>query len=73
VNGVVTVLGTVTFPVRPYIWYDLRLDAVGNELRGFINGAQVLQATDSSHASGQGAILTYKAAAEYMNYLSWQP
>ena len=73
VNGVVTVLGTVSFTVTPNTWYDLRLDAVGNELRGFINRAQVLTATDSSHASGQGAILTYKAAAEYVNYRSWQP
>ena len=72
-NGVVTVLGTLSFTVRPNTWYNLRLDAVGNELRGFINGAQVLQAIDSSHTSGQGAILTYKAAAEYVNYLAWQP
>jgi hypothetical protein len=73
VNGVVTVLGTVPFTVTPNTWYDLRLDAVGNELRGIINRAQVLTATDSSHASGQGAILTYKAAAEYVNYRAWQP
>ena len=73
VNGVVTVLGTVSFTVRPNTWYDLRLDAVGNELRGFINGAQVLTATDASHASGQGGIVTYRTAAEYSNYLSWQP
>ena len=72
-NGVVTVLKTATLTVRPNTWYDLRLDAVGNELRGFINGAQVLQTTDASHASGQGGIVTYRAAAEYSNYLSWQP
>ena len=73
VNGVITVLGTVTLPVTPNTWYDLRLDAVGNELRAFVNGTQVLQATDSSHAIGQGGILTYKATAEYANYFSWQP
>lgn len=73
VNGAVTVLGTVSFTVRPNTWYDLRLDAVGNELRGFINGAQVLTATDASHASGQGGIVTYRTAAEYANYLAWQP
>ena len=72
-NGVVTVLGTVSFTVRPNTWYDLRLDALGNELRGFINGAQVLQAIDSSHAIGQSGILTYKTAAGYVNYLAWQP
>ncbi len=72
-NGIVTVLDTATLTVTPNTWYDLRLDAVGNELRAFVNGVQVLQAIDSAHASGQGAILTYKAAAEYANYLAWQP
>jgi pectate lyase len=73
VNGAITELGTAPLTVTPNTWYDLRLDAVGNELRAFVNGAQVLQATDSSHASGQGGVLTYRAAAEYVNYLSWQP
>jgi hypothetical protein len=36
-------------------------------------GTQVLQVTDASHASGQGGLLTYKTAAEYVNYLAWQP
>ena len=73
VNGAITVLGTAPLTVRPNTWYDLRLDAVGNELRAFVNGAQVLQSIDASHASGQGGILTYKTAAEYVNYLAWQP
>jgi len=73
VNGTVTVLGTVTLAVRPNTWYTLRLDAVGNELRGFINGAQILQATDGSHPRGQNGIVTYKTAAEYTNYFAWQP
>ncbi len=34
------------FTVTPNTWYDLRLDAVGNELRAFVNGAQVLQKVD---------------------------
>ena len=33
VNGAVTVFGTAPLTVRPNTWYDLRLDAVGNELR----------------------------------------
>ena len=73
VNGAITVLGTAPLTVRPNTWYDLRLDAVGNELRAFVNGTQVLQTTDASHASGRGGILTYKTAAEYVNYISWQP
>ncbi len=73
VNGVITELGTAPYTVAPGTWYRLRLDAVGNEIRGFVNGAQVLQVIDSSHAKGQGGVLTYKTAAEYMNYFAWQP
>jgi hypothetical protein len=73
VNGAIVTLGTVALTVAPNTWYDLRLDAVGNELRAFVNGVQVLQAVDSSHASGQGGILTYRTGAEYVNYLAWQP
>jgi hypothetical protein len=73
VNGAVTVLGTVSLPVAVNTWYDLRLDAVGNELRAFVNGVQVLQAVDTSLASGQGGLLTCRTAAEYANYDAWQP
>ncbi len=73
VNGAVTVLGTASLPVSLNTWYDLRLDAVGNELRAFVNGAQVLQAVDTSLASGQGGLLTYRTAAEYASYDAWQP
>jgi hypothetical protein len=67
------VLVTATLTVAPNTWYDLRLDAVGNELRAFVNGVQVLQTTDASHPSGQGGILTYKAGAEFAGYVAWQP
>jgi hypothetical protein len=73
VNGTITVLGTATYTVAPNTWYSLRLDAVGNELRAFVNGVQLLQATDSSHASGQGGILSYRTAAEFVDYRAWQP
>jgi hypothetical protein len=73
VNGAITVLGTATLTVTPNTWYDLRLDAVGNELRAFVNGVQVLQTTDASHPSGKGGILTYKTGAEFAGYIAWQP
>jgi hypothetical protein len=73
VNGVVTVLGTANLPVTLNTWYDLRLDAVGNELRAFVNNRQVLQATDASHPIGRTGMLTYKAGAEFSNFIVWQP
>ncbi|HUQ08794.1 MAG TPA: hypothetical protein VM146_00665 [Steroidobacteraceae bacterium] len=73
VNGVATVLVTANLPVTLNTWYDLRLDAVGNELRAFVNNRQVLQTTDASHPVGRPGMLTYKAGAEFSNFISWQP
>jgi hypothetical protein len=73
VNGVPTVLATANMPVTLNTWYDLRLDAVGNELRAFVNNQQVLQTTDASLPLGRPGMLTYKAAAEFKNFISWQP
>jgi hypothetical protein len=46
---------------------------VGNELRAFINGAQILQAVDTSHPQGQGGIITNRMAGEFQRYYAWQP
>ena len=73
VNGVITTIASAPLTVTANSWYTLRLDAVGNELRAFVNGTQLFQAIDSSHASGQGGLLTYKTAAEYTDYAAWQP
>jgi len=73
VNGAITVLGTAALNVAPGTWFDLRLDAVGNELRAFVDGRQVLQASDSTHPAGQSGAVTFKAAAEFQNLLLWQP
>jgi len=73
VNGSITVLASAPLSVTAGNWYDLRLDAVGDQLRAFVNGAQVLQATDSTFASGQAGVVTYKAAAAYEGFRSYQP
>jgi hypothetical protein len=73
VDGVPVVLGTANLPVTLNSWYDLRLDAVGDELRVFVNDSQVLQATDTSHPVGRAGMITHRAAAEFSNILAWQP
>ena len=73
VNGSITVLRSAPLTVTPGNWYDLKLESIGNQVRGYVNGALVVQATDSSHASGQSGAVTYKAAAEYDGFLVYQP
>ncbi|MBC8027774.1 MAG: hypothetical protein H7Y89_17420 [Steroidobacteraceae bacterium] len=73
VNGAATTLATAAFNVEPATWYALRLDAVGNQLRGYVNGRLVLEASDTSHARGNSGPVMYKAAADYDDFLSIQP
>jgi hypothetical protein len=73
VNGVITELATAPYALTTNAWYGLRLEAVGSELRAFINGEQILQAADSSHPVGQGGIMTNRVAGEFQRYYAWQP
>jgi pectate lyase len=73
VNGTITTLASAPLTVTINTPHVLRLEAVGNQLRGYVDGVLVVQAADSSHASGSGGLLTYKAAATYDDYVSYQP
>ncbi len=73
VNGNISVLRSAPLTVTPGSWYDLKLESIGNQVRGYVNGTLVVQATDSSHASGQSGAVTYKSAAEYDGFLVYQP
>jgi hypothetical protein len=73
VNGVITALASASFASTPGTTYALRLEAVGNQLRAYVNGNLLLQATDSSHASGSGGLVTFKTAANFDDYVAYQP
>jgi hypothetical protein len=74
-NGVVTTLDTASMPVALNTWYNLRMDIVGTNLRVFVNGRLVLEATDSSapHVAGRYGVGSYKTAAEADDFLAVQP
>jgi hypothetical protein len=65
VNDNIIVLGTASLHVTPNTWYNLRLDAIGNSLRTYVNGELYLEATDSSFPTGRYGLVTYKTAADY--------
>lgn len=73
VNGSVTVLASRAFTVAPATWYRLRLDAVGNQLRVYVGANLLLEATDASHASGNSGLVMYRTAADYDDFLAYQP
>jgi hypothetical protein len=59
--------------VQPGTWYQLRLDAVGNRLRGYVDGTLMLEATDNSLSSGNSGPVMFRAATDFDDFLAYQP
>jgi hypothetical protein len=72
-NGAITVLATVPLTVSANTSYALRLEAVGSQLRGYVNGRLLLEATDTTHARGMGGAVMYKTSADFIDYRAYQP
>jgi len=73
VNGAITELGSYSLPITVGTWYRLRIEAIGSQIRGFVNGVLVAEATDSSHARGAGGPITNRAAVDFDDYRAIQP
>ena len=72
-NGAVTILGNYALPVTVGTWYRLRIEAVGTQIRGYVNGILVGEATDSTHARGAAGPITNRAAVDFDDYRAIQP
>jgi hypothetical protein len=72
-NGAITVLATVPLTVSADTSYALRLEAVGSQLRGYVNGRLLVEATDTTHVRGKGGAVMYKTSADFLNYRAYQP
>lgn len=73
VNGAIVELARAPFTPSVNTWYTLRLEAVGTSLRAYINDRFLLEAADSSHASGKYGIVTYRASATFDDFAVTQP
>jgi hypothetical protein len=71
--GVVSVLKGRQFPVTAGRLYDLRLDAVGNKLRAYVDGVLQLEIADTELPRGRSGLATYKAGASFADYDAYQP
>ena len=65
VNGTIFELARAPFAVSANSWYTLRLEVVDNQLRAYINDRFLMEATDTSHATGKYGLVTYRAAATF--------
>jgi hypothetical protein len=73
VNGTSTTLASANFPVLPASWYQLRLDAVGERLRAYVNGTLLLEATDGTLPAGNSGPAMFRAATDYDDFSAYQP
>ena len=65
-GGHITQLGTAVQNVRPGVWYRLRMELVGNQLRAFVNGRLVIETTmTAAEWGGKFGLLTYHAQADF--------
>jgi len=65
VGGGPTTLASAPLAVTTGTWYTLRLEAFGTTLRGFVDGALVVSASDSSFGAGRVGLSTYFASASF--------
>jgi hypothetical protein len=73
VNGAVVGLGSVALDVAPGTNYTVRLDAIGDRLRVFVNGRMLIEHADSSLPAGTYGLATYKAGARFTAFQAEQP
>jgi hypothetical protein len=69
VGGASTTLASKSLTVTTGTWYTLRIDVVGAQLWGYVNGALELTATDSQFASGNIGAATFNTSAEFDDFV----
>jgi hypothetical protein len=72
-KGTITELGAYSLPITLGTSYRLRIEAVGAQIRGYVNGVLVAEATDTTHPRGAAGPITNRAAADFDDYHAIQP
>jgi hypothetical protein len=68
-GGAFTTLASATIPFTLNRNYRLRLESTGDMHRVYVDGIEVLEATDATLKHGQAGIISYRAAADYDNVI----
>jgi hypothetical protein len=80
-NNVITNLGVAALTVTPGTWYDVRVEVVSGLTRVFVND-QLLISTNADPGPvnpgvewqmGRVGLVTYRATADFDNFLAYQP
>ena len=54
-------------------WYTLRLEKIGGKLRVYVNDTLRLSFDEPNFYRGQVGLVTYKAAADFDDFLAYRP
>ena len=73
IGGVATELAGISFNAQAGQYYYLRLEAVGDKLRGYVDGDLRLEATDDALSAGRSGIATSNTQASFARFVSYQP
>jgi len=73
VNGTIVGLDTVPLTVTPDQGHSVRLEAIGDWLRVFVDGNLLIDRKDTSHATGTYGLATYKASAQFSGFVVDEP
>ena len=76
-NGITRTLDSATASVATNTWYTLRLEAVDDRVRVYLNDVHVLEARDttldSSNTRGRYGLLTVGTSAEFDDVFAKEP
>jgi hypothetical protein len=72
-NGAITVLDSEPFPRQPGVPVNLRLEAVGDRLRVYVNEELRMERAGAVVAAGKVGMMTYRASASFENYWAYEP
>jgi hypothetical protein len=73
VDGNVLQWGTVVQNATPGIWYRLRLETIGMQVRAYVNGKLLIEAVDAQPSIGRIALDTQNTSADFDDIRAIQP
>lgn len=71
-NGAITVLDTAPFTRQPGVPVKMRLEAVRDRVRVYVNDELRLESA-AGIVAGKMGLMTYKASASFENYVAYEP
>jgi hypothetical protein len=72
-NGTITVLGTVPLAVAPGTPFVLKLEAIGDRLRVYVNDVLRVERSGAEIVAGKTGVMTYRATARFAAYTALEP